>query len=106
MFLFNGIGEIAPAGFFAQLLSMSEQVFAIMLLFILIVLFFSVKSERYKEELARTIRDTESGVRTLDELIRSNYRMTEAEALEEIRRMKTNLIVLIDWLSRDLESRA
>jgi hypothetical protein len=103
VFLFNGIGEIVPSGLYSQILSMTEQVCAILLLFILIVLFFSVKSEKYKEELARTIRETEVGVRTLDDLMRSAYRMTQAEALDEIRRLQSNAIGLIDWLSRDLE---
>jgi hypothetical protein len=103
VFLFNGIAEIAPNGTYSEVLSMSEQFFAIVLLFILIVLFFSVKSEKYKEELARTIRETEAGVCTLDGLIRSSYRVTVAEAVKEIRNLKSNLVVLIDWLSRDLE---
>jgi hypothetical protein len=103
VFLFNGIGEVVPIALYSQMLSMSEQFCAIILLFILIVLFFSVKSEKYKEELTRTIRETEAGGRALNDIIRSNYRMTQAEALEEIRRLQSNFIRLIDWLSRDLE---
>ena len=45
VFLFNGIAEVAATGLYSQILSMTEQLFAIVLLFILIVLFFSVRSE-------------------------------------------------------------
>jgi hypothetical protein len=103
VFLFNGIAEIAAAGLYSQIVSMSEQFFAIILLFILIVLFFSVRSEKYKDELSNTIREAEESGHVLDELMRSNYRMTQAEALEEIRRTNASLIGLIDWLSRDLK---
>ena len=82
---------------------MTEQLFAIVLLFILIVLFFSVRSEKYKEELSVAICAAEESGRTLDELMRSNYRMTQTEALDEIRRMNASLIGVIDWLSRDLK---
>jgi hypothetical protein len=103
VFLFNGITEVSATGLYSQILSMSEQFFAIILLFILIVLFFSVRSEKYKDELSSAIREAEESGHVLDNLIRSTYRMTQAEALEEIRRMNSNLIGVIDWLSRDLK---
>ena len=81
---------------------MSEQVLAILLLFILVGLFISVQSERYKEELDRTIAETEETGRTLEELIQSTYNLTFEQALEEIRKMQANLINIILWLSKSL----
>ena len=68
-----------------------------------VTLFISVKSERYKEELAKTIEDAEETGRVLEGLIQDNYRLNLAQALEEIRKMKSNLMSVILWLSQDLE---
>ena len=83
---------------------MAEQSFAIVLLFILISLFFSVRSEKYKEELARTIRESEETGRALELLIRDTYSLTLDEALQEIQKLQTNMMKLILWLSQDLGS--
>ncbi len=101
-FIFGSIGEITPVHFYSQAVSMSEQVLAILLLFILVGLFISVQSERYKEELDRTIAETEETGRTLEELIQSTYNLTFEQALEEIRKMQANLINIILWLSKSL----
>jgi hypothetical protein len=82
---------------------MAEQFLAIVLLFILLSLFFSVRSERYKEELAKTISDSAETARVLEALIQDTYHLTINEALEEIQRLKSNLMRVIVWLSRDLE---
>ena len=76
LFIFGSINEVSPANIFSQMVSMSEQGLAIVLLFILIGLFISVRSERYKEELDRTIADTEETGRGLEELIQTNYNLS------------------------------
>ena len=103
VFLFGSIPEITPIDFYSQLISMSEQFFAIVLLFILIALFIAVRNERYKEQLDRTIREFEETGRALEALIQSTYSMTIEQALREIREMKSNMIDLIVWLSEDRE---
>jgi hypothetical protein len=103
VFIFGSIGEVTPAAFYSRIASMSEQSLAIVLLFILISLFISVKSERYKQELTRTIEDAEETGRVLESRIQEMYRLTLAQALEEIRKMRSNLMTLILWLSQDLE---
>ena len=103
-FIFGSISEITPIQLYAQILSMAEQSFAIVLLFILISLFFSVRSEKYKEELARTIRESEETGRALELLIRDTYSLTLDEALQEIQKLQTNMMKLILWLSQDLGS--
>lgn len=102
LFIFGSINEIVPVAVYSQIVSMVEQGLAIVLLFILIGLFISVRSERYKEELDRTILETEDGGRGLRELIRTNYNLSDEEALNEIRQMRSNLMKLILWLSRDV----
>lgn len=103
VFLFGGIAEIAPTFFLSQVVSMSEQLLAIVLLFILIGLFISVHSEKYKEELDRTIAETEQTQQSLEGLIRTTYNLTLEQALDEIRKMQNNLMSLILWLSQDLK---
>lgn len=103
VFLFGGIGEITPVSLYSQVVSMSEQVLAIVLLFILIGLFIAVQSEKYKEDLERTIEDTEATGSILEALIRDTYHLTIEEALEEIRKMQSNMMTVILWLSKDIE---
>ena len=82
---------------------MAEQFLAIALLFTLLFCFFCVRSERYKEELAKTISNSGGTARVLEALIQDTYHLTINEALEEIQRMKYNMTQLILWPSRDLE---
>ena len=98
LFIFGSINEVSPANIFSQMVSMSEQGLAIVLLFILIGLFISVRSERYKEELDRTIADTEETGRGLEELIQTNYNLSYEQALDEIRQLRNNLMTFILWL--------
>jgi hypothetical protein len=102
-FIFGSISEVTPIKLYSQIFSMSEQSFAIVLLFILISLFFSIRSERYKEELARIIQESEQTGRALEGLIQDTYHLTLDEALREIERMQYNFMKLILWLSRDLD---
>jgi hypothetical protein len=103
-FIFGSIPEITPSQLYSQAISMSEQIFAIVLLFILIGLFISVQSERYKEELDRTIAETEASGRNLESLIKSTYNLSFEEALDEIKKMQNNMMTLILWLSQDLSN--
>lgn len=73
-----------------------------MLLTILATLFIAVRSERYKEELDAAIRETQQTGLVLDGLIRSTYSMSIEEAVDEIKKMQSNLTTLIVWLSKDL----
>jgi hypothetical protein len=102
LFIFGGIPEITPIGDWSRVVSMSEQVFAILLLFILVSLFISVKGEKYKEELATTITSAENTGGELEALIIRDYHLSREQALEEIRKIEGNLLGIIMWLSRDL----
>jgi hypothetical protein len=102
-FIFGGIPEITPVKLYSQALSMSEQWFAIMLLFILLSLFFSIRNDKYRDELEKTISGAENLGRSLEGLIHDTYRMTLEEAMEEIGKMQGNLSEVIIWLSKNME---
>lgn len=102
VFLFGSIGEITPVLLYSQVVSMSEQILAIILLFILVALFISVRSEKYKEELDRTIAEANESQRQLDGLIQTTYNLTIDQALDEIQKMKSNMMKFIIWLSQDI----
>jgi hypothetical protein len=61
----------------------------------------SVKNEKYKEELERTIVGTENAGRELGALIVNEYLVSIDQALEEIKKMENNMMQLILWLSRN-----
>jgi hypothetical protein len=103
-FIFGSIPEITPTQLYSQAISMSEQIFAIILLFILIGLFISVQSEKYKQELDRTIAETEASGRNLEDMINSTYNLSFEQALDEVRKMQNNLMTFILWLSQDFSS--
>jgi hypothetical protein len=101
-FLFGGIGEIIPITIYSQGINMVEQLFAIFLGSILIVLLFSIKNEKYKEELSKTIDEVEKTGQTLGSIIETEYKLTFEQAIEEIKKMKGNLMKIIVWLSNGL----
>ena len=90
IFTFGGTPEITPVGDSSRAVSMLEQFFAILLLFILVSLFISVKGEKYKEELERTIAGTVRTGGKLETLIINDYHLSTDQALEEIKKIEGN----------------
>jgi hypothetical protein len=102
VFLYSSINEVVAAGFWSRIFSMSEKCAAILTVALLITLFFSIKKDKYKEDLDKTIRDTEGAGKELEAMIRDNYKLDIAQAMEEIKILKNNMLNIIVWLSKDI----
>jgi hypothetical protein len=67
---------------------MSEKYTATLTVVLLITLFFSVRKDKYKEVLDKTIRDAESAGKELEAMIMDNYSLDIAQAMEKIKILK------------------
>jgi hypothetical protein len=101
--VFSGIEEIVPTAIASQLASMLERFFGLFLTAIFAALMVSVRTERHADELKNVIVGLESEGRSLERLIRTDYKLNSIEeAMSELERLKADAIKLVLFLSNAL----
>lgn len=94
--LFNSIKEIAPIAPASQIISMTESYIALFLVLIFVSLLLSVKSQRHANELDKAIEEIEREGKSMETLIRDEYRLTSIkDAIEEQERLKGGLAKIL-----------
>lgn len=94
--VFNSIKEITPIVPVTQTAFMLESFLALILVAIFISLLFSVKSQKYTEELNETIKGIESQGTEVESFIKDEYKINSIEdAMAELRKLETTLVKFI-----------
>jgi hypothetical protein len=97
---FGSTDEIVPIGVLAKVAAMVECSFAIWVCVIFATLCFSVKAEKYKEELYGTITELTATGKGLEEFIEKEYSLNCEQAMREIGKLPSNFATIILWLSK------
>ena len=91
--VFNSIREIVPIATVTQLGSMIESFFALFLVGIFVSLLFSVRSQKYAEELNEAIEGIEKEGLAMEEFIRDEYKINSIkDAMAELEKLKAGLV--------------
>lgn len=95
-FLFNSIQEIVPVLPISQIILMIEYCFVFFLSAIFISLLFSVKNEKYINELNEIIQDLEIHGNRMEGFIKDEFKINSIEdAMIELENMKSSLVSLM-----------
>jgi len=101
--IFNGISEISPVSPLSQISFMAETFLVFVLVAILITLYISVKSEKYSTELGCVIDKIEEEGKSLERVIQDDYRINSiVDALAELGKLKSGIINIILWFTKNL----
>jgi hypothetical protein len=100
----RGINEVTPIANLSRLISVFEMLFALSSLGILISLFFSVKNKRDSEEIDTAISRIRREGTEMEAFIQQEYRLSVHDAIQELDRLKANMIKIIYYLSQNIDT--
>ncbi len=102
-FTFSGISEIAAVTPVSQLSQMIEKFFALFVGFIFVSHLFSIRSDRYANEMGEVIAVIKKRGDDMGAFIEDEYKLTFEEAMKELERLKGNMLNFIYLLSKGIE---
>ncbi|MCL5016414.1 MAG: hypothetical protein M1312_02270 [Patescibacteria group bacterium] len=101
---YRSINEITPNIVVSQSFLMLETICSVFLLVILATLFFSIRNQRYLDELDGIISDIEEQGRAVELFIKDEYGLSSInDAIEAIAKLKNSAIGLVNWLTKNIE---
>ncbi|HEX9750452.1 MAG TPA: hypothetical protein VGB22_04060 [candidate division Zixibacteria bacterium] len=101
--LFNSIRDLGPIGMLSQAVSMIQSLFSFSLVAILVTLFFSLRNQRYTEELNEVISGMETEGHEMERFIIDEYRLGSIEeAMAELQNAKASFAKFIYKISESL----
>jgi len=103
---FSTIPEIIASNGEAHLLRMIEMIFSFSLISIFTVLIFNIKSKKHTDELGKIITELNYQGTQMDSRINSEYQLTIDDAIAELERLKSGMIKIIYFLSKNMGSRS
>jgi hypothetical protein len=106
-FVFNSIKELVPISMVSQAASMLEGFFAFFLIGLFISLVLPFRTQRYTTELTEAIRTIESEGASIENFIRSEYKVETVDAaIRQLEKLEANLTSLLLFLSEGLSPAA
>jgi hypothetical protein len=106
-FLFNSIKELVPTSMVSQAASMLEGFLALFLIGLFISLVLPFRTQRYTTELTEAIRTIESEGASIENFIRSEYKVATVDAaILHLQKLEANLTSLLLFLSEGLSPTA
>ena len=87
----------------SQLSQMIEKFFALFVGFIFVSHLFSVRSDRYANEMGEVIAAIKKRGDDMGDFIQDEYKLTFEEAMKELERLKGNMLNFIYLLSKGIE---
>jgi hypothetical protein len=100
---FNSIQEIIAIAPMSQFVLMVEYIYALFLVAIFVSLIFSVKSQKYAEELNDAIEKlTKEGLK-IEEHMRDQYELNSiVDALEALRKLKSSFVDFLYTITKTI----
>lgn len=103
-FIFNSINTLTAAHPVSQIAWMIQTFLVFTLGVILVTLLFSVKNDRYSEELNKVIKDIETEGKEMETFIKEEYKINNiADALAELQKVQAAFVKFIYKISDDLK---
>jgi len=100
--LTNNIPDFYPVTALARFINTFETSIAIILVIILFFLFTTVQNEKQNEEIDTVIETIKNHGQKLEPFVKSEYRLTVPEAIEELKKIKASSVQLIIYLSDNI----
>jgi hypothetical protein len=99
---FSSINEITPASSLSEAVSMIEILFSFFLVSIFLTLMFNVKSKKQTEELDSISGKLNEYGKQLDNTVQKDFGLSVIEAIQELERVKSAMLWLIYFFSKNL----
>lgn len=99
--IMNSISAIEPKSFLAMLINMTQIVYGIVLIIILIGIIVSVNTDKYRNDIDEVIGAFDSQSEDVAQVLELNFKITLQQAIKELIRLKHYLIYFFEFLEPD-----
>ncbi len=93
--LHGSVSDIIPSGYIAKLLDILAPFTSLLITGTLLTVFFTVKTEQYKENLQEIVSFSDSQLDKLEKLLLDNHKYTMEEALKFLESKKSYVCVIV-----------